>query len=195
MSENTMNATTNNTEKKIGEVLRFVRLVGLAGADDFFDSLRKGLSPERADPLIAAVKEMAKICYNESDNPTEYHLNCIHSGTTKYTTMLELTDKEFPDDDYDDTYDTEEEAQAAIDKAIADGYATSGMVIDFDPDEWWAVLDKNNHNVFRMLFPSNRRALAFLYEKAKPEAYQKYLESGHVVTGSELVASIAKEVE
>ena len=179
-------------EMRITEVLRFARVAGTDGADKFFAAIRNAMGPERADPLIAAAKEMAKVYYNTEDNPTNYHLNCIHSGTTKYGVVLETANDEVSGDDND--YDTEEQANAAIEKAVKEGRAVDGFVVDFDPDEWWAVLDKDNKNVFKMLFPTDRRALAFLYEKAKPAAYQAYLNSGHVIVGSEITPDVAKEM-
>ena len=76
--------------------------------------------------------------------------------------------------DYIADFDTKEEADA--EGAAFDSY----YLMENPSDEWWVVVNNQTGKaVYTMLFPTERRALAFLYRIAKPDAWMKYVEFVH----------------
>lgn len=68
-------------------------------------------------------------------------------------------------------FDTEEEAKA---ESLAYQYPE---IREYPSEEWWVVVDdRTKKNAFGMLFPSDTRALAFLYRLIQPEAFMRYVE-------------------
>ena len=48
-----------------------------------------------------------------------------------------------------------------------------------ESEEWWSVVHNASGKLaFRMLFPTETRALAFLYSVAKPKAWMEYVDKG-----------------
>ena len=73
--------------------------------------------------------------------------------------------------EYVGEFDTLEEAQA---ECAAYQYAS---IDEIPSEEWWVVIDNSlGRQAFKMLFPSENRALAFLYRKAMPPVWRTYVE-------------------
>ena len=73
------------------------------------------------------------------------------------------------------TFDTEEEAEAEL-EGLKYGY-----IDEHDAEEWFVVVNnETGKNAFNMMFPYELRALTFLYSKARPDAWMKYLETRKV---------------
>ena len=73
--------------------------------------------------------------------------------------------------EYVGEFDTLEEAQAEC------GAYKHASIEEMPSEEWWTVIDDSTgRQAFRMLFPSEIRALAFLYRAAMPPAWKAYVE-------------------
>lgn len=93
--------------------------------------------------------------------------------------MVQAFDKEeterLRDDEYGGEFvgdfDTEEEAEA--EGASLDRY----YIVEMPKEEWWTVVkNKTNKVAYAMFFPTEVRALAFLYKVAKPRAWMEYVD-------------------
>ena len=126
--------------------------------------------PEMRELFEDAVREMYSIVHNTAANPTGYMLNVVHSGTKTY--IVNVMDDEGKGD-----------CCQFNDEAVAKAYAKEhgdAAVIDIDPNEWWAVLDRSTwKNVTGMMHPTNRRALAFLYHMANPQKFSEYVKKAY----------------
>lgn len=118
-------------------------------------------------PLVAAlVLELRSIIHDTAENPTPYHLNRISSGHMVYDVVKKTYGDPEDDTVLIGTYNTDEEAQNHM--------TEDTEIISYDPDEWWAILDENNKNATLMLYPTKRRAMAFLLHIANPPAWKAY---------------------
>ena len=151
-------------ESRVMELRKMTLLAHLNGAEKFLSQIAAHYG-KSLEEFIAAIDEMKAVLDNSQENKTGYHLNCIHSGHTKYGVFREVDDPE--EDNFVGEYDSQEAADAVAEETDESRYVTS-----YDPDEWWAVLDANNKNEFRMLYPTRARAL--LYHEAKPAAFTAF---------------------
>ena len=150
-------------ENKLQSIFSLSTIAGMEGGENLMNSIRAALG-ERGEAHVAAIRELHAIRNNTKDNPTPYHLNCIHSGTTLFSAHTIVHDEE-GNATFKDIGDfgTAEEAQAALDK-IPDEENVEKTVYEYDPDEWWAILrNDDGKNATGMLYPYELRALAFIY--------------------------------
>lgn len=62
-----------------------------------------------------------------------------------------------------DTYDEAEAEGASLDRFY---------ILEMPSEEWWMVINnETNTSAYKMMFPTKTRALAFLYNAAKPKAW------------------------
>lgn len=138
------------------------------GVNNIIDVITGNMDEEEKALLIKAADEFNSIVHNTDDNPTGLHLNCISSGETAIDVVKEISAAEEGEDLLVGTFKSYEEAEKVM---TGDTYP-----VEYDPDEWWAVLDSHSKNVLKMLYPYKGRALAFLYHVAKPPMFKAYTE-------------------
>ena len=169
----------------LSNMRRFVALrrVHPKGAEDLINKIDEGMDDMYKGKLLAAVDEQIAIRDNTEENTTGYHLNCIHSGKIVYS-VIPITygadDGDKQDDEEDDDpcaldFDTKEEAEAAAERY------DDADIIDFDPNELWAVLNRENKNELKTVFHDHGDALLALYELAKPKAFMEYMAGNPIV--------------
>ena len=152
-------------EDKLSSVKQIANMLKIDESGNIAKGLTAHMGVEKREKLFAAARELEAVMDNTEDNPTGLHLNRISSGTVKYNVV-----KEAPSYDGEDlfvgTFDTKEQAEEAM--------TEDTRCIEYDPDEWWAVLNKESKNVTKMLYPTQIRALAFLYQAANPPKWSEY---------------------
>lgn len=149
-----------------------LRMVNPVGAEAFIKKVDETAEEECHGFLVAAVEEQVAIIKNTDDNVCGYHLNCIHSGKTVYS-VIPYTIGDEEEINYDEIgdldFDTEAEAEAAC------AQFKHADIMTYDPDELWAVLNRDNKNEKRILYRNSLDALFALYQIAKPEAFMRYM--------------------
>lgn len=104
--------------------------------------------------------------YTEEIGDGQWCVMSLDEDLTQYEKENDLVPGEYVGE-----FDTLEEAQAEC-------AAYQHTSIDEMPsEEWWVVIDNSfGKQAFKMLFPSENRALAFLYRTAMPPVWKSYVE-------------------
>lgn len=137
------------------------------------DDILKNAEPEVQKVYKDAILEYHAIIYNTPGNKTGMHPQIFHGETLLYDIVREheTGEREYTID-LVETCATEEEANQKLAVLNSDEY----RIVERDPDQYWAILDENNKEVWKVWFPTLRRAMAFLLYKAKTEATIQLLE-------------------
>ena len=117
-----------------------------------------------ADAFVAQ-QDDANIEEVEEDGVTRYHVCVLDEEQTEMMRENE-GGGEFVAD-----FDAREEAEAE-----AEAFERS-YIIECPSEEWYVVVNnETSKSAYPMMFPTEVRGLAFLYKKAKPEAWMKYVD-------------------
>lgn len=149
------------------------------------DNAFRDFAKKSGKKFVDAMDEIAEILRNP-DNFTGYHINHIESKRKVYGFLMDIPTKEKDKDGgtvyeekMSDDFPTEKERNDA-EQTFLNGHPEAGVIEEFavPKDEWWVVVE-NSTNTARwpISFPSELRALVYLFLAAKPEAMVSYKES------------------
>ena len=126
-----------------------------------FDS--KFNTKEEAEKRVSELKDAYTEYYDDLEGKNWFVLT-LDEEQTECARLLELGGELVGE------FDTLEEAKAA-----AKNYKYS-YINEYPKDEWWIVVDnRTNRGVYQILFPTEERALTFLYKVAQPKAWCEYI--------------------
>ena len=142
---------------------------------------------ETEESAMAHAKEFDAKCkaYVEEYPKGKYSVWVLNEEQTQY--MQEHTEsvRSFVDE-----FDTLEEAEREAAK-----YEYSSIE-EYPSEEWWTVISNDSGKaVFKIMFPTPERALAFLYKAIQPEAWMKYCEACDHRQGIDISDHLVRRIE
>lgn len=151
---------------------RFAMLPDLSIAENVMDDMFRN-KPETGEIMKNVIRDLHGIIHNDETNKTGMHPEEFHGETRLYDVIWthETGDREYSID-LVESFDSKEAAEAKMAELNSDEYE----IVERDPDEYWAVLNADNKEMWKVHFPTLTRALAFLLYRAKPESVEKLLE-------------------
>jgi len=163
-------------EKRIGIPMQVAKIPVWTLARDLMNALSANIKDKEFQDIFQNfTKELYAIVNNTEDNKTGMHPEAVPSGKVLYDVMW-VRDSDDPEVDKQidciGTYETEQDAQAAIDFAEEhEGINEEYYYQEYDPDMYFVVLDSKGNRVWNIQFPTKRRAVAFILHATMPSAY------------------------
>lgn len=158
-------------ENTLQEIRPIANVFDIEGGDRFFDAVTANMEPEMKEAFKKTCLEFKEIENRDASGDLPY-INRVGSGKIEYNVFRGLCPEDGEEEDgFLAHFEDEDEAYAfANSKDLAD----SAEVVEYDPEEWFFVVDKSGKNVFGMAFPYKLRAIAHIYIAEAPQAYIEY---------------------
>lgn len=148
------------------EILRLPLMLVQEQEEDMTERMLNAMTPEEKTAVCSVASELGAILLDSEQNPTKYHINHIHSDVVRYEVRTSCGDEEASK-----VFDLKFDALRYKEQCEADGMEAE--LDEFDPHEYWAVIDAGGRNATGMLYPSKLRAMAFLYHIAEPPVFSE----------------------